>query len=203
MRSFRRDLGVETIPHSLKFNLLPEIREIIDVPDDVGISIESFDISRPTISCLVACWKERQLARLAIAVREQVDLQNDVDPTKLAVGQYYSCGRCRAAHALQDALAYPSSAIERTPAQKTPYDEAAGIDGSLSPFMSLAVETRKLLEACEMDYTRCTTEAMDALEVRFYCRVCSSIFVKDAEIWPVMDWRVAVSVINLLGKHQR
>ncbi len=198
MLSFRRDLGADLIPRSLKFCLLPEIQEIIDVPDDVEISVRSFDVLRPTLVHLVARWKERQLSRLAIAVREQVDLPNGVDPAKLAVGQYYSCGRCRAAHSLQDALAYPSHLTESTPTQKTPYDEAEGMDGCTAPFRSLAVETRKILEVCEMDYTRCTTEEMDALEVRFYCRKCSSIPIKDAEIWPVMTWRVAVSLVPLL-----
>lgn len=197
--SFRREMGSELgeiFPPPMSFARFPEVKEIIDVPAEVEVTLSSFDVLRPIIRNLVTRWRVEGRANLAAAVRDVLDLPDDVDPLDLAVGCFYRCTRCHYAQSIEGILTHHCD-LDRAKRWPLPvYSNTASYTlkrPEYTEVYSIGRTIRKLLEVCGKDWKICTAEEMDTSEVRFYCTTLPDITSPGATIRECMNWRAAVS----------
>lgn len=191
--SYRRhpELRGKLFPHTRVIASFPEIRQIIDKPDDISVTIDDFLALTQTVHKSVADWRDKRISFFADCVRRQFDIPENIDPLQLAIGQFFQCNRCQRALALPYALGHYCYRTLKD--HLDDYDLFA--DSAYCANLTLAVEARvdainSLLEACNRDTRTTTVQDMDDLDLRFTCRLCNDFLVLFKEL---MDWHEAVS----------
>lgn len=197
-RRLSNDVDGDIIPPPRQFAFLPEIRAIIDAPDDVLVDESSFEVLRPSISSIVHRW----ISNKRTLLEKKINSQCAANPLNLDlvfdVGLY--CTVCTGTKS----LSYPSVLFHACPERGT-HDgvdayETAFFRSSYKDleeyrhrydFKSLCVKAerlRSIVLACGQDPSRVTPSQMDALDTRLTCANCH-----DKGHLIVMNWRAAVS----------
>ncbi len=184
----------ETFPFPLDFALgMPEVRQIIDVPHDVEVTVKDFIDLAPLVPEYVAKWEREGAAHLSNLVRKDVPLSYDVDVLSLAVAVAFKCS-CIAVRAYPEALAHKCRDSFYYPRVEGDQYTTVAVT-TLQEFtpswtrMGTATKSiKKVIEACGEDPSRVTACQMDKLDARLTCRTCSTAGVES-----IMTWRAAVS----------
>ncbi|KAJ3489820.1 hypothetical protein NLI96_g1862 [Meripilus lineatus] len=199
--SYRRhpELRGKLFPHTRVIASFPEIRQIIDKPDDISVTIDDFLALTQTVHKSVADWRDKRISFFADCVRRQFDIPENIDPLQLAIGQFFQCNRCQRALALPYALGHYCYRTLKD--HLDDYDLFA--DSAYCANLTLAVEARvdainSLLEACNRDTRTTTVQDMDDLDLRFTCRLCNDFLVLFKEL---MDWHEAALHATEMGGH--
>lgn len=112
MWSFRSRPEFEScFPGTREFALMPEVRSILDKPEYIEVSYNTFNILRPALPGLVERWKGRKLQVLQqLVIDEVATLPHGVDVLNLTALLYYRCWCCSVVIRYPDVLAHTCNA---------------------------------------------------------------------------------------------
>lgn len=86
----------------LRLNVLldmPEVKAVVDVPPDVVLTEDSFDVIIQALPNFVSEYKATARKYFAGLVQQNIDdIDPHMDPLSLAVGTVFVCNRCRRSH---------------------------------------------------------------------------------------------------------
>ncbi|TBU50707.1 hypothetical protein BD309DRAFT_848319 [Dichomitus squalens] len=176
--------------------LMPEIRSVLDVPDNVAVTWEVLrEKLGPLLPGLVREWiescKEELRAKLEVVFSS---FQEGVDPMRLVTtAQLAARGHAKPMSvilwhgrlSLWEAIADPPSPDWKARVQ---WDtERIMVNPGISP-----LKARALIEACEMDADSATPEGMDKCLKRLTCDECTQRGLSKGGGFEVFNWRRAV-----------
>lgn len=198
-RSLSQEVQGDIFPRRRDFALIPEIRKIVDAPNDITVDASCFDVFRSSISDIVKTWLSERKAIFEGLIKAwsptlcEGSLRFDFVMTS---GLGFQCDRCYRTFSFPGVLFHWCSERPREPLDACdPYECALSQRGNApwKPFdydhISVAPTSLKpILDALKIDETATTLAEMDALETRLCCTNCNS---KDGCIG-IMSWRDAV-----------
>ncbi len=196
LATFRNEAHREFFPNIRDIASCAEIQELIDVPTDVDVTLESFEALRPLVPGIVDRWKDAATSALKTLVRETYSIPDGTDVMALAVCLASKCQLC------EELVSYPSVfshwCYGRMEGSFEEHDEAdeynCFADALLfsSPWKISTVNILRgmfnsILAACGKTAARTTMEEMDKLDPRLVCDTRSSVGLRG-----IMTWRAAV-----------
>ncbi|CAL1694143.1 unnamed protein product [Somion occarium] len=201
MLAFRQEYG-QIFPSTREFAFFPGVKGLLNAPEEVEITVESFGVLRAEIPKHLTIWKDRVDNLLREFIKTKRGAAEGIDPLRLAIGAYYRCKECGEAlwypnvliHAClskcYDNHDYNTLCYEWKDQYRSMISELVG--GKHWDTHHLCFDVKpiwKVIEAFEMDPSRATTEDMDHCQVRLTCnhRICTS-----DGVLAVMTWRVAM-----------
>lgn len=180
----------------------PAIKAIMDLPDDVVVTDDNFQLIKDNIMEYVAEYKQIQNAMLREWIEDQTDLHlsKDVDILDLAIASHIKCScsstSCNPlAHDCGDSYRYRSRnkfkidwSAEPDDFYERALDKIAGYPcwspaGFESPWWIL----KYLIKCAGEDPALVTADEMSRKDIRWYCASCDSENVRT-----IMSWRAVV-----------
>ncbi|KAI0077451.1 hypothetical protein K474DRAFT_1661710 [Panus rudis PR-1116 ss-1] len=203
------------LPRVPDLAVTPACETLIRRPSDMEVTEDMFNSSlRPILGPIVTQWERNCKEQLAEYIRKTIQLSDEVDPLRLAIGTYFTCKcmmcpntnflkRITWPHTIRSVLTHPYRmplAYERQTDDSNldTVDFGKWITGVLldSPWSVKMLEhpwvsklVAELVEMCGMDPASTTADHMDDLHPRFTCKVCHM----PGQYRRVMGWRAAVS----------
>ena len=180
-------------PHVRDFATFPEVRAIIELPNESVVNAGSYDVLLPTIPGLVDKWRKNADDRLLDRLKSLISCAEGVDPRSLATTLLFTCNRCSAWRTYPEVLTHCCqyyTFYENEEAEV--YNTTANSVMSAKPWdaSSYSINTKivnTVLSLCDKDPSRTTQADMDALDERFVCDSCDG-----SGIETVMTWRAVV-----------
>ena len=198
-RNLAREFSdIKMFPRQRDFALLPDVRAIIDVPNDHEITEESFHPLRDTIRDSIAQWIAEKKTFVETLIRKSVNLdpESDISPWDLAMSLGLRCSSCYCLVSFPGFLVHKCKYIERDDSKRKDMyeeilDELNVGESAIPPsFEHIIVDTKfmgDIIRLCEQDPERVTIAEMDKLPTRLTCICCIG-----ADYIRVMTWRAAV-----------
>lgn len=195
VHNLKRQQDDKLFPLPSEFARMPEVRAILEAPNDVTISEQHLlDALNPRLPALLAKWKNAHLERIAACIHKSDPANLPGDPHQLfslAIGAFLACGVCRLVKEYPDYL-HEACCHQLTEEDNPDDNYFATLRVTLRVSSNLAMEmprtVRSVISAFGQDPNQVTTSIMDALESTISCKWC-----KRKGIRPIMDWRAAVS----------
>ncbi|OCH91548.1 hypothetical protein OBBRIDRAFT_792139 [Obba rivulosa] len=202
----RKTPASELRPKAIDLAMMPEFRALIDAPDDVQITTQSFEPLREQMDTFVERWhadiKHRLVEWMLMGRPENRPFPADVDPVALA-SAVFPCGRCpdedidHRVHRYPGIIAHPCFRIRTAPAD-TAYERNIGDIAGINPLQlkpnGLHVDHQKIheiLESCGKDPDRVTIQEMDDLDVHVFQWCRGQLVKKNSRI---VHWRLAIEM---------
>ncbi|THH33112.1 hypothetical protein EUX98_g1055 [Antrodiella citrinella] len=175
-------------PHVRELISFPEVRAILDVPDDAKISATDLQVAKSLLPNITQRWLEERRECFRNIVREKIPIDEHVDPLSLAI-LVHNCGFNLRTH--------------KFGASEDPYEEAANWSFGTVPW-TVAAPTllrgykrsikiaSELIEAYGRDPARVTPEEIDTWKVTAACTQPEcNVRVRVEGSW-MMNWRDSI-----------
>lgn len=191
-----------TFPNCRDAASFPAVKAIIDSPDDVVITDDSFRLLKVNILEYVTEFQQEQKAMLRDWIESHTDLKlrTDIDVFDLAITTHVMCSTCKSLamdwYLFHSCLnAYPSHKeikidwLNDKDVYNTALDKCSGKHRWSTDSLQLPWGLLKYLFECAgEDPATVTADTMDKKSIRWYCaRYCHS---DNARV--IMNWRAAV-----------
>lgn len=193
------------------FARIPEVRAILDQPETITLSHESFDVLVPGLPSILDKWRGDIEHQLDIGFRKHFpDLPSGVQVRSLAAGHLIRCKDCKAIFPITNISAplhhchlgdfggdYKYRRSARRPTERDRLSCALTSSGFIQwhpvDFELLYIVGQEVVEACKQDRL-CTLDTMDKLDPRLPCP--KEWLTSDCD--ESLSWREAVRYIPFL-----
>ena len=198
-RNIAREFSdIKFFPRQRDFALLPDVRAIIDVPNDHEITEESFNPLRDTLRDSIAQWIAEKKTFVETLIRQSVNLdpKSDISPWDLAMSLGLRCLKCYHSLSFPGFLVHKCQYIRRDDSKRKDMyegivDQLNVAEAAIPPnFQHVTVDTEfmgDIIRLCGQDPEKVTMAEMDKLPTRFTCVDCNK-----GNTVQVMTWRTAV-----------
>lgn len=188
----------DEVPSLRDFALFPEVRAIVEAPNDAEVTPASFDVLRTSISDIVDRWYSEKKTFFEELVRKSIgpECSTDISPLDLAMSLGLLCEHARMTTSFPRVIyrccgRFPSVYMKRG---KNEFETALNLDREISEgpldYDHITVDTNtvgNVIKACGQDPHRVTVAEMDNLNTRLTCVTCD-----EEGVLGVMTWRAAV-----------
>lgn len=189
-------------PRTIDLATIPAIKEILDLPSDATVTLESFEPLRPQLTELVRRWRADAKTQLLLLIRKAQlargeSFRKDVNPFELA-RTLFSCTRCHAVLNSQTVLVHGCSAAAATASMdptQVQYEHIAMEclwgrlwDAQVFDWRRGADAADAIIRACGLEPDFATAKEADQAGARLSCSACCNATRSRV----VMGWRSAV-----------
>ena len=197
-RSLLRGFDPNIIPGKYHFAHLPEVRAIIDVPEDVNITSASFEILQTYIAGIIDRWLLGAKKSLGAIMKDKLRLTDtsDVMACDLAASYALFCRHCNTRLPWPFVVTHCCEAVRCQVVEDDDdlYRVAVRMYGSpgTDNYNHIILKKRKvesIIRACGQDPSHVTAEEMDRLDIRLTCKQCNPVGTIE-----IMTWKAAVSI---------
>jgi len=190
---YREEHPLGNLPPVRTFALIPEVREIIEAPNEVKDAAELFKALIPSIPDLIDRWRKTTMSQIEHHVQETLQLPETPSTSPLAITSFYHCRHCLKVISGLRVLSHScSSHTPDNAASMDPFDiicQGLTVFDTKGFFVDVEL-VKPIIIACGQDPLLATTDAMDCLDIKLTClgNCCKKYY----GVRSVMSWRTAV-----------
>lgn len=183
---------LDGFPPVRTFALIPEVREIMEAPNEVKVTAETYEVLLPCLPDILDRWRKTARSQLEQRVKEILPASEAASASSLAITTFYHCRRCLGVSTRQNVLLHSCSSPYAGAADSMDPLEVVfrgfNVFDAASFFMEVDL-IKPVIIACGQDPLTATADAMDRLDPKLTCllKCC-----KYRGIRSVMSWRTAV-----------